>query len=290
MRGIQDRVDLQWNGQAYPFDPGIGTTDLVAAGISTRVPVELSGLESRQYTFSLTLKLNGSSELHFIPVGKETNIDLKSNWNDPSFDGAFLPDKREVNEKGFTAHWRVLHLNRNYPQAWKGSQYDITYSKFGVKLLLPVDRYLKSTRSVKYASLFIVLTFLIFFILEIINQFRIHPIQYILVGLGLVLFYVLLLSFSEHIGFGPAYLVASAGIILMITLYAKTIFKFLKLALLLGGVLVILYTFIYVILQLSDYALLVGSIGLFLALALLMYLTRKVDWHAIGFNLDKVEK
>lgn len=291
MKGIRDNINLKWNKHSYAFNPGIETNDVIGSGVSTRVNLEIptnTGNEDsiqqpkKNHSFSLDLNLNGSTYLNFIPVGKESNINITSNWAHPSFSGASLPDEREINKDGFKAHWKELHLNRNYPQMWLGDSHNIYNSAFGVDLLLPVDEYQKSTRSAKYAIMFIAFTFLIFFFIEIRNKKRIHPIQFILVGLALTIFYALLVSLSEHIQFNGAYLISSAAIIIMISAYSLTIFKSKKLTSLMAGVLILLYGFIYSILQLEDYALLMGSIGLFIVLAVIMYLSRKIDWYSIA--------
>lgn len=274
MRGIRDVVKINWNKEVYDVNPGINQQNY--SGISSQVKIG----DSEQYDFSYNLNLNGSSSLNFIPLGKETNIAIASPWTNPSFDGAFLPYEREVNEKGFNAKWKVLHLNRTYPQQWTDDSYYIDDSAFGVGLLFPVDQYQKSLRSAKYAIMFISLTFLVFFFTELLNKKRIHPIQYLLVGLGLSIFYSLLVSLSEHMSFNWAYLIASVSIIGLITAYAHSIFKNLRLTAVLSLILVILYLFLFTILQLQDYSLLLGSIGLFLTLAIVMYLSRKIDWYA----------
>jgi inner membrane protein len=278
MRGIKDNIALQWANitQPFAFNPGIPSKDLVGAGVSVPVPLE----KQTPLTFSFSLNLNGSKKLYFIPLGKETNIKLSSQWTNPSFDGAFLPDKREVSNTGFTASWKILHLNRNYPQQWRGAAYDVGNSQFGVNLLLPVDEYQKSMRSAKYAIMIISLTFMVFFFFEILNKRRIHPFQYILVGLALCIFYTLLLSISEHITFNYAYIVVGIATIAAVTLYSKSIFKTGLPTLIMGLVLLILYGFIFVTIQLQDYALLLGSIGLFVVLVVVMYLSRKINWYS----------
>jgi inner membrane protein len=294
MKGIRDNIDLKWNKENYAFNPGIETNDVIGSGVSVKVKVNPSHeselIENnskadtlkKDYSFSFNLNLNGSSFLKFIPIGKETNVNLTSEWAHPSFSGSSLPDEHEITNDGFTAHWKELHLNRNYPQEWLGNSHKVNDSSFGVDLLLAVDEYQKSTRSAKYAIMFISFTFLIFFFIEIRNRKRIHPIQFILVGLALIIFYTLLLSLSEHIHFNSAYLISSAAIIGMIGFYTVTIFKNKKLTALMSGVLILLYGFIYTILQLEDYALLMGSIGLFIVLAVIMYLSRKIDWYTIA--------
>ena len=244
----------------------------------------MDGKSSYHFAFDLVLK--GSQQLYFAPVGRETKVKIQSKWATPSFDGAFLPDNRTISDAGFTADWKVLHLNRNYPQSWTGARNGIIESAFGVNLLLPTDHYKKSIRTVKYAFILIALTFLIFFFMEILNGRLVHPFQYILVGMALCIFYTLLLSFSEHLNFNIAYTLAAAMTVGMVTFYAKTIFETWQLAALVGGILTILYLFVFTIVQLNDYALLIGSLGLFGVLGIVMYLSRKIDW----YNLGKTEK
>jgi len=278
MKGVGENIALNWNGSNYEFNPGITSNDVVDSGVSIKVPA--TGLSN---TFSLELNLNGSQGLNFVPLGRETNVSLASNWASPSFKGVFLPDTREVTDNGFQANWKVLHLNRNYPQGWTGSApSSVGQSAFGVELLIPVDEYQKSMRSIKYAIILIALTFLIFFFVEVLNNRRIHPIQYILVGLALCIFYLLLLAISEHLNFNKAYIIASIATILLITAYAKTVFKSNRLTSLQGLILVIIYGFMYTIIQLEDYALLIGSIGLFIVLAIVMYISRKIEWYNIN--------
>ncbi|MDQ3100495.1 MAG: cell envelope integrity protein CreD, partial [Bacteroidota bacterium] len=181
----------------------------------------------------------------------------------------------------FTATWRVLHLNRNYPQAWRSSAFALHESDMGVNLMVPVDQYQKSIRTAKYSTMLISLTFLIFFFVEVLNRRRIHPVQYILVGLALCVFYTLLVALSEHMAFNLAYALAAIGVIGLITAYSTAMFKQRRLTLLLTGILVLLFGFVFTIIQLEDLALLMGSIGLFIVLAIVMYLSRKVDWYSI---------
>ena len=282
MRGINEAVALRWQEASLDFNPGVETRDVIEAGISVRVPVGPQPPASGRYTFRFDVDLNGSQALHFVPLGKETAVHLVSEWATPSFDGAFLPDERTVGEEGFTAAWRVLHLNRNYPQQWRGGAASIGESAFGLSLLLPVDQYQKSMRAAKYAILVIALTFLAFFLAEVRNRKRAHPFQYILIGLALCLFYTLLLSLSEHVSFNAAYILAGVATIGTVTAYTLSIFKTRFLSLLTGAVLLVIYGFVFVILQLQDYALLVGSTGLFVALALTMYLSRNVNWYTMG--------
>lgn len=284
MRGIKENILVKWNGDPFALNPGVETRDVLESGLSARVPVNMADSVSPGFSFSFDLKLNGSKLLNFIPVGKENNVKISSSWANPSFDGSFLPDERNIADTGFDARWKVLHLNRNYPQQWKGNTQRIFGSEFGVTLLLPVDEYQKTTRSAKYAIMFIALTFLVFFFVEILNKKRIHPVQYLLVGLALCIFYTLLLSLSEHTGFGIAYIIASFAVVLLITLYTSTILLNKRLTVITGLLLAVLYAFIYTIIQLQDYALLMGSTGLFLVLSIIMYLSRKIKWYGNDEN------
>jgi inner membrane protein len=285
MRGIQDNLSIKWNNSLITVEPGIPSRDVAASGFHAIVP--LDGAEG--FNCSFDLLLNGSEYLYFIPVGKENNVEIESSWGNPKFDGAFLPDERNVSDNGFTANWKVLHLNRNYPQSWKGSEFSTEESAFGTYLLLPVDQYRKTERSAKYAIMFIALTFTIFFFVEVLNRNRIHPVQYLLVGLSISIFYVLLLSLSEQIGFNLSYLISAAATIALITVYAAGIFKNFKLSLILSLCLLVLYIFLFTLIQLQDYALLLGSIGLFITMGLIMYASRNVDWYSTvsGKNNDR---
>lgn len=285
LRGIEEQIALLWNKDEISFNPGVTSNDIVNSGINAMLNLNLS--DSSSYKFSLNLNLKGSQFLYFTPVGKVTDIDMVSEWANPSFNGAFLPDQRNVTDNGFTANWNVLHLNRNYPQIWTGSRYAINNSSFGIDLLLPVDNYQKSYRSIRYAILFIAFTFLVFFFIEVLHKVFIHPIQYTLVGVSLIVFYTLLLSISEHLHFNYAFIVSAFATLLLIAGYVRAILNSRMLALLLAGILTILYTFIFVIIQIQDYALLIGSIGVFCILVLVMYLSRKIDWYSLNLNQKK---
>jgi inner membrane protein len=281
MRGINDKIELAWNSQKMLFEPGIESPDVVSSGVSVATPL-VADKKGDTFTFDFQLNLNGSERLKFLPLGKETTVSLSSPWRNPSFDGAFLPDTRNIDTKGFTAQWKVLHLNRNFPQQWLGNGQNIQESAFGVKLLTPIDEYQKTARSSKYAIMFIFLTFLGFFFVEILNKMRIHPAQYLLVGAALCVFYLLLISLSEHIKFNPAYWVSTAATVILITAYSSTIFRSKKLTISICITLLALYGFLYSLLQLQDYALLMGSLGLFSILAAIMYLSRNIDWYNLG--------
>lgn len=276
MRGINKDISVQWGDTNLPVIPGLPNSQIASSGVHANF--RLDGKKS--YIFSFDLDLNGSLSLNFIPVGKETNVHLSSTWTSPSFNGSFLPDSRKVDEKGFQAEWNVLQLNRNYPQQWIDDQYTVSESLFGVELLTPVDTYRKSERSVKYAILFIALTFLVFFFAEVMTKTRIHFINYLLTGIALCIFYSLLTALAEHISFTLAYVAASVIIIAMIALFANSLYRKRQVTLTVAGTLVALYVFLFVILQLMDYSLLFGNIGLVIILGIVMYFSRKIDWYS----------
>jgi inner membrane protein len=231
------------------------------------------------HEFSITVGLRGSHLLYFVPSGKTTDVTLSGNWQNPSFTGNFSPLSREVNEKGFTAHWEILHYNRPFAQQWVGEGQRLSGSEFGVKLLIPVGQYQKSMRTAKYGVLVIVLTFVALFMVEIMRKVRIHPFQYILVGAALIIYYSLLLSFSEHLGYDVAYLISSVATVALIGFYSVSFLIARKLSLTFSVFLAFFYLFIFVIIQLQDYSLLLGSIGLFLIIALIMYFSKNIKWY-----------
>ncbi|MGN6566749.1 MAG: cell envelope integrity protein CreD, partial [Flavipsychrobacter sp.] len=269
------------NGTKQNMEPGIAANAILTEGLS--MPVKMDA--QTPVNFSMHIDLRGSEELYFTPLGKTTEATISAPWKDPAFDGEYLPTETpNVNNKGFTAKWKILPVSHAYPQAWKDKAVILTDAAFGVKLLQPVDGYAKTERSVKYAILFIALTFTIFFFLEILKKKHIHPLQYLLVGFALTIFYTLLLSISEYTGFNIAYLIATTATISLIGLYVRSMFKETKTALGFTGTLAALYGYIFILIQLQDYALLFGSIGLFVIIAIMMYYSGKIDWYGAKSN------
>lgn len=294
MRGINEAMLLNWNGNSYQLEPGVRQgCDLFDTGVSVPVAIEPAAAEQSvtPINFSFALDLNGSEAISFLPLGQITTAEMSSEWASPSFEGAFLPQTRSIDSNGFIASWKVLDFNRNYPQQWVGNiggakldevrEYD-----FGVMLFSPIDQYSQSLRALKYAILFVGLTFLIFFTVEVFNRRRIHPVQYLLVGLALCLFYVLLLSLSEHIAFAAAYVIAALACLVLITVYVGSALQSKVAALATAATLAGLYAFMYVLLSNEDYALLIGSVGLFVIMVAVMLLTRKVDWYRIELRQE----
>jgi inner membrane protein len=227
----------------------------------------------------MQVNLKGSTMISFAPTGKDTNVKLKSPWPNPSFDGEFLPSTRDVGPSGFMAEWNILHYNRPFSQQWIGEAQKISGAEFGVKLLIPVDQYQKSMRTTKYCQLIILLTFIALLMVEIMRKIRIHPFQYILIGAALIIYYTLLLSFSEHIGYNVAYVIATVSTVILVSLYSSTFLDTRKLVFIFGGLLLFFYSFVFVIIQLQDYSLLVGSVGLFFIISLIMYFSKNIKWY-----------
>ncbi|GGK07108.1 cell envelope integrity protein CreD [Parabacteroides faecis] len=279
LRGITDNIDFKLENKQYTVE----TTGNLDTQIGKMLAIPLNDpevLQSEQpLTFKCQLKLNGSSNINFIPIGKTTKVHVAGNWKSPGFIGNFTPD-HTITENGFEANWSILSFNRSIPEMWTdGQTYSFEDSSFGVNLVDPVNHYQQNMRSAKYAIMFIALTFVVFFFVEILTGKRIHPIQYLLVGLALILFYSLLLSISEQINFGIAYLIASIATIGLITAYTYSIFRNRIQTGALTGMLCLLYIFLYVVLQLEDVALLIGSIGLFVILGTIMFFSRKISWY-----------
>jgi inner membrane protein len=285
LRGIRSSVGIDWQGRTLQFQPGGGEEGLWSSGLRVPVPGLEAGKEEDRFEFAFDLGINGSKELKFLPMGQQTAVDLHSAWPSPSFSGAFLPESRKVTGLGFDARWNLSWFGRSYPQQWLREEAEklapktaLEESAFGVELFLPVDSYQKTERSVKYGVLFLILTFLTFFLYEVFSAVSLHPMQYFLVGSALCLFYLLLLSISEHVPFGLSYLVAAAATVLLIGGYSVAVLRGRLRALLMTLVLGVLYAYLFVLLQLEDYALLMGALGLFAILALVMFLTRRIDW------------
>lgn len=285
LRGIKDLL-IQIDGKVVEEMPGLPFRDVCSKGI--HIPLSSQVLTKPSIPFDIEIHLDGSSKLYFIPVGKNTEVEITSTWADPSFDGAFLPvpGKTEVSDEGFSARWEVNYLNRSYPQHWFNTAGELYESGFGVHFLIPVDQYQKSMRSIKYAFMFIALSFLIFFLTELISGIRLHPIQYLLVGMSLVVFYTLLISLAEHVGFDLSYLISSLATVILIALYVRSSTRRNKQSLITGSLLVVLYAFLYTTLQLQDFSLLFGSVGIFTVIAIIMYVSRKVNWYKESGNPD----
>jgi len=282
-RGLRGNIILKTTSSAFEATPGLTNNDLFLTGISFPANIRDSG---DVFPFTLNLNLAGSESLNFAPVGKTTEVRIQSQWNSPGFKGNFLPSKRSIDKNGFRAEWLVTNLNRNFPQHWSGESFKPDIDSFGVDFVLVVDHYQKSLRSAKYGILFIALTFLALLFVELSSREKINTFQYFLISLGLVLFFSLLNSLSEHTGFNIAYLLSAASTIILISGFLRMIVKKPRPVLIIAILLTMLYSFIFILLTLNDYAYLAGNIGLFILLALIMRLSAKVNLFKSEDNSD----
>ena len=276
-KGINEEMKLEWNGSSLALNAGVPKNGLIQKGLSAPLNLSEASLNSLS-NFEMNLKLRGSESLFFQPYGKTTKVNLNGTWKDPSFEGT-SPD-HNIEDSSFTANWTLLSINREYPQEWdEDDNYNVNQSSFGVNLLQPINHYSKNMRSIKYAILIIMLTFVVYFFIEVLQKKSAHAVQYVLVGFALCIFYTLLLSFSELLGFNWAYLIAAGATVGLLGIYTKSVFQSTKSGLIFSAFLSGLYLFIFSLIQLQDRALLFGSIGLFIILAIVMFVSRKINWH-----------
>jgi len=282
LRGLQEVTELKINGRPQQFSSSATTFGIAWSTVT--VPIDLDALNGEPIDFVINLRLAGTQSLRLLPLARTMDVKMHAPWPDPSFIGAALPIERTVNAQGFSARWHMLDLNRRYGQFWHASDNRVDEavngSAFGVALYQPVDVYQRNVRAGKYGLLFVTMTFVAFFLFEVLKRLRVHPVQYLLIGAALSSFYVLLLALSEQIGFGLAYAIAAASVVLIMGGYASAVLGARRAGLLLGGALALVYAVLYVVLAAEEYALLIGAIVLVITVGLLMYLTRRIDWYA----------
>ncbi|EMY71501.1 cell envelope integrity protein CreD [Leptospira vanthielii] len=286
LKGLGGEMKLSWSGKDKKFLPGTRSSYL-PSGLNAPVFITEAG---NSISFEIQMDVKGSETFSVIPVGKKSKLMMSSDWKDPSFNGNLLPKDRSIHENGFSAVWESSYFARSYPQVIHSMDdsilNSILNSGYGVSLVIPVDHYLKMERSVKYGLLFIVTSFALFFLMEVFGGVLLHPIQYILIGSAMVLFYILNLSFSEHFGFLPAYILSSSAVTGLIGYYAISVLKNKRKGLITALYYLGLYSFLYVILASEEQALLLGSLALFSVLAAVMHFTRKVDWYQFGLKKE----
>lgn len=282
-RGLLSAPQLRLAGSALPVGQAPGSAPLPLAA-----RVDMAQLKpGAVLDFDLKFDLAGTGRIGWVPLADENSVTLTSPWPHPSFGGDFLPRQRSVSASGFEATWRVPSLS-SQAQAQFGQKGEHTPApeQFSVSLDNPVDVYRLTERATKYASMFIVLTFAAFFVLEMVKHWRIHPMQYLMIGAALVLFFLLLLSLAEHLDFASAYGIASAGCIALLGFYLRHVLGGWRPGLAVSGLLVALYGVLYGILVSEDNALMMGSLLLFGVLAAIMVATRKIDWYtAMGASV-----
>lgn len=283
VRGIRSTPGLNWNGEVHAFKPGVAP-GRAGAGVHAALPGQRGAL-SGVHTFAFSMEILGLQKLNFVPSATQHEIRLAADWPHPSFVGRHLPATREVSGKRFQAVWRISELAsegaRTLAACADPGRKPLEQYAFGVSLLEPVDVYVQAHRAVKYALLFVLLTFAGFFVFEIMRELRIHPVQYGLVGLALAIFFLLLIALSEHIRFAYAYLIAAGACVALIAVYLQAVLESTLRALGCAGMLTALYAMLYALLRSEDYSLLLGSILVFAVLAAVMVLTRGVDWYRV---------
>ena len=287
VRAIHADGRLIWLGKPHGFEPSAGT-GATASGVHVGLGGDGTTLFDigGQAGFALTLRFNGSDSLQLAPVGRDTKATITADWDSPSFQGGWLPTSSTIDDGRFTGNWSISYLGRGYPQQWTSdgdlSVEPITRQLFGVALLSPVDAYRMSERVTKYAVLAAFFTFVTIWLTEVLAKRRVHVVQYVLIGAALTLFGLLQLAIGEHFGFEPGFVCATIAVTAMVTFYSKAVLERWRSAFTVGALLGGLYGYLYLLLSAEDYALLGGSVALFIGLALVMLLTRKIDWHRIG--------
>lgn len=279
VRGIVGDPVATVDGAPLKFERGSGLPD-GQAGIHAEVP-PFAGQTRIEFAMD-GLQLSGTELFRYVPLGASTDFVMTSTWPHPKFAGEYLPRDRTVHDRGFTARWSITALNSGIDQSqWKRIPSLPTLKGFSVQMVDPINIYSQTERAVKYGILFIALTFALFFLFEVAKRLRIHPVQYTFVGLALAMFFLLLVSLSEHIAFGIAYAIAAGACILLIGSYLIFVLKSAKTALGFGATLAAFYGALFGILESEDSALLLGAGILFLVLTLVMLGTRKIDWYGL---------
>jgi inner membrane protein len=277
LKSVNDEVKITIGSNIFTFEPVHNNQNNDSIESLETGYFKYNDLKNNHFNMSITY--NGSKRISIVPIGKTTSAKMTSNWASPNFNGSFIPNDKKITNKGFDATWKILHFNRPFSQENFEFLPELSKYAFAVDFITPVDEYQQNERASKYGFLVIGLTFLIFFLIQSISKINIHIFQYCMIGIALIMFYTLLISITEHSSFSFAYAVAGISVVALISLYSISILKDKKFPTFISISLSVLYTFIYVIIQLEDYALLVGSVGLFLILASVMYFSRKIEWN-----------
>jgi len=295
-KGIRKIIKADWNGSELFFKPGNRNFLFERSGdngVNAISPFNTEGIN----TFDIQFTIQGGKSMRALPVGEVTHTRIKSDWPSPSFQGGFLPADYTLSESGFDAEWEISYLSRSIPLFWTTNERGENSNKislqselFGVDFFKPLDHYALNERAVKYAILFLVIPFLTLFFLEVFSRKSIHPAQYLLSGLANVIFYLLLLSISEHLSFSAAYLIAAASLTCMMSLYARSLLETWTRSAYMGLIMALLYLIMYLTLNAEDWALLIGSIAAFLICGVVMFLTRKLDWNNLNIKGDPLSK
>jgi len=288
-KGIRKIDQAAWNYNGSEanlfFQPGnnlifsgLYYVDKVGSGIHAVLP---EFTDEAKANFNIVITIHGGRLVRFLPLGYDTHADITADWPSPSFQGSFLPGNSNIKDSGFDAVWDINYLSRDIPLYWKTDDVSRNYSKvlFGVDFFRAIDTYSLNTRAVKYAILFLIIPFMTLFLFEVFTKKRIHPVPYLLSGIANIIFYLLLLSLSEQIEFYLAYSIAALAIVVMLTLYSRALLPSWNKSWYMGVVIAVSYVLLYAVLTAESYALLVGSVWAFIVVALVMFLTRKLDWY-----------
>lgn len=278
-------ISLEVNGKALAVEAGF--LPYHPAGKGLRAGLGLARPQALEFTLAMTL--NGRDSIHILPLGGKSEIEITSAWPHPSFLGTPLPASREITKDGFIAKWSVNHLAAGIPLSWRTGDFNLDPSlmdRIGVGLVEPGDVHQQTDRIVKYALLIVALTFGTIFVVGLLKRDRVHLVQYLLIGAALALFYLLLLSLAEQMPFAGAYAIASALDIAIVGIYAGATINRL-IGWVTGLLLAALHGYMYVLLQMESYALLAGTLGLFVLLIATMFITRRIDWFSIGDDLAR---
>ncbi|MBI9107411.1 MAG: cell envelope integrity protein CreD [Spirochaetales bacterium] len=282
-KGIRGINKAEWNGTEVTLHPGNRGLNLSSGGIYTEVPFSLAGNEAKPVTdFSFKIMIRGAGKVSILPLATSTSVDIRADWPAPSFGGFCLPDSHNITDERFSARWNCSSLSSGIPVKWNDQrvfdEYSLMSSYIETDFINVHDHYGQNERAAKYAILFILIPFITLFLFEHFFDRRIHIIQYILAGIANIIFYLLLLSLSEHISFNLSYLISSAAVTLMLCLYFYSVLRDSRAAAI-APVMIFVYLFLFITLQSEDWALLIGASGVFVITGFIMFITRKIDFY-----------
>jgi inner membrane protein len=279
-KGIRKIEKALWNDRELFFQPGNRGLNIIRKGTSG-IYAAIPAFSGGKSAFDINIAIQGGQLVRFMPVGQDTHVEVATDWASPSFQGSFLPGGSTITDSGFDAVWDISYLSRDIPLFWKteNDYRDYSASMFGVNFFRAIDTYSLNTRAVKYAILFLIIPFLTLFLLEVFTKKRIHPVPYLLAGIANIIFYLLLLSLSEQMQFYLAYLLTALSVTVMMTLYSRSLLPSWNKSWYMGLVTTISYVLLYAVLNAESYALLIGSVGAFMVVGLVMYITRKLEWY-----------
>ena len=280
---ISGIAEAKWMGRNLELEPGTSGLSIGSGGIHSEVDAAAADEDGGLAGFRIRIRVRGAGEISVLPLASSAVIRMNSDWPSPSFKGAYLPDSHKIGEQGFSAEWSCSSLSSGLPVRWTDQtvfdDYQLSSSYITADLISVNDLYAQNERAVKYAVLFILMPFIALFLFEHFFRQRLHAIQYILAGIANIVFYLLLLSLSEHISFNLSYLISAVSVTVLLSFYTFSVLKKEKRAFFIVPVMAASYLFLFVTLQSEDWALLIGSAGVFVITAFIMFITRKIDFY-----------